>query len=130
MSKEIKATRPWVEGDRVTWHGRGVTEIWKARYGKPATVIKDQAKHAPYTRVLFDGDQYSVLAISTNLKAYVDPPKPKTLHDEAREQFELAMTYAEDGAIATAAFMLEQIAQEYRKRANMILAEIEGKTNG
>lgn len=130
MTKKVTTARLWKAGDRVVWNRIGTTEQWRARNGKPATIYSDQALSngtpSNSVRVIFDGEYGTVLALVSNLKEYVEPAKPKTLHDEAREQFELAMTYAEDGAIATAAFMIEQIAQEYRKRANMILAELKG----
>lgn len=43
-------------------------------------------------------------------------PKPVTIHDQAREQFELAMTYAEDGALGTAARIIREIADAYGRR--------------
>lgn len=53
-----------------------------------------------------------------------DLHKGPTIHDQARERFELAMMYGEDGAIATAASILEEIALAYRTRANTLQAGI------
>lgn len=54
----------------------------------------------------------------------------KTIHDQAREKFAMAMTYAEVGAFLTAARYIEDIAVRYRKRQAEITAEIEAGNNG
>lgn len=41
----------------------------------------------------------------------------RTIHDEAAEKVELAKTYAEDGAFASAARIYREIADMYERRA-------------
>lgn len=51
--------------------------------------------------------------------------RERTIHDEAAEKVELAKTYAEDGAFASAARIYREVAKMYETRAAQINAEIE-----
>ena len=53
----------------------------------------------------------------------------KTIDDQVKEQCELAITYVEDGAFASAARVLRNIAQKLQTRAEEIAAEIEKERN-
>lgn len=116
---EIKATRLWVKGNKVVWNNLdAVGAVWKSRHGKVATVVQDQEDFGG-SPVLVDFGNDDVCSVKPeSLTAYVEEAKPQTIHDQARERFELAMTYAEDGALATAASILEEIAHAYRTRIN------------
>lgn len=56
-------------------------------------------------------------------------PTTETIDEQARDQVELAMTYVEDGAFASAARVLRNIAQILQTRAEDIAAEIEKERN-
>lgn len=58
-----------------------------------------------------------------------------TIHDQMREKTELAFTYAEDGAMLSAARIFREIADTYLQRGNDINAELnamirEGRNSG
>lgn len=59
-----------------------------------------------------------------------------TIHDEAAEKVELAKTYAEDGAFASAARIYREIANMYQRRAEETLPNpfretgLSGSTHG
>lgn len=52
--------------------------------------------------------------------------QPATIHDEAAEKVELAKTYAEDGAFASAARIYREIADMYQRRAEEIHRDFAG----
>lgn len=54
----------------------------------------------------------------------------KTIHDEMKEKADLALMYARDGAIRTAADKFQEIADEYRKRAADIKEYIDSLGGG
>jgi len=58
--------------------------------------------------VVVAADIEEIIALHTNVH---------TIHDDARERIELAMTYAEDGAFLSAARLFREIADMYDKRA-------------
>jgi len=113
------------KGDRVKWHKNEDTgPVWAVHDGQEATVDEKYsfAEHGVTVRIVFDGERKVSLARVTSLTLV--KAKVPTLHDQAREQFELAMMYGEDGAFASAATILEDIALTYRRRANAIAAEL------
>jgi xanthine/CO dehydrogenase XdhC/CoxF family maturation factor len=115
-------TRLFVEGDKVIYSNPDHTlQVWRERSGKKATITADQVGQSSLVRMLFDGETRHVLVDPSALTLL---PVSVTIHDQAREQFELAMTYAEDGAFATAATILQKIANSYDKRFNETRAEL------
>jgi hypothetical protein len=107
---KITETRLWIMGDKVTYTAGKVKYV--------GVVDADQTNARAATLVtLPNGVQ--TWAWPEDLKAY-EP----TIHEQAREQFELAMTYAEDGAFGSAYRILAGIALEYKNRAASAFADM------
>lgn len=118
-------TRLFVKGDVVRWNSTVEmrSPLWDARKGKLAEVLEDQGRLDTAVQVRFMNER-DFCMVKHSSCTLTEARKP-TIHDEARQKFSLAMTYGEDGAISTAAGILEDIARMYRTRANAIASEID-----
>lgn len=77
---------------------------------------------------LFEGANFADV-ITADRGATDGTPEAETIDDQVKEQCELAIVYVEDGAFASAARVLRNIAQKLQTRAEEIAAEIEKERN-